>query len=162
MSATPAVTEAPTAPARPGARVRRFEYHLMFLVLAVIVLVLSMTMSVRGEGTQVSLPFFDEPLPELCYLRRFTGMECPGCGMTRSFISLGHGDVVSAWRFNPAGVLLFGLFVAQIPYRSLQLWRIRRGEPEWCPRVLFAALTVALVSLLFIQWVFKLYFLVAR
>ena len=157
MSATPAVSETPASPARPGARQRRLEYHLVFLVLSVVVLVLSMTMSVRGAGTQVSLPFLNEPLPELCHMRRFTGLDCPGCGLTRSFISLGHGDVAAAWRFNPTGILLFGLLIAQLPYRSLQLWRIRRDQPEWYPRQLFAWLTVAFVSMLLMQWVFKLY-----
>ncbi len=162
MSATPAVSEAPALPERAGARQRRVEYHLMFLVLSVVVLALSMTMSVRGAGTQVSLPFLDRPLPELCHMRRFTGLDCPGCGLTRSFISLGHGDVVAAWQFNPAGILLFGLLVAQLPYRSLQLWRIRRAQPEWYPRSLFTWLTVALISLLLMQWIIKLFLYAMR
>lgn len=157
MSATPAVSETPALPARAGARQRRLEYHLMFLVLSVVVLVLSMTMSVRGAGTQVSLPFLDRPLPELCHMRRFTGLDCPGCGLTRSFISLGHGDVVAAWQFNPAGIVLFGLLIAQLPYRGLQLWRIRRAQPEWYPRSLFTWLTVVLISLMLMQWIFKMF-----
>lgn len=157
MSATPAATEAPALPERTGARHRRLEYHLMFLVLSVVVLVLSMTMSVRSEGTKVSLPFMDRPLPELCHMRRMTGLDCPGCGLTRSFISLGHGDIAAAWQFNPAGVLLFGLLVAQLPYRGLQLWRIRRQQPEWYSRRLFTWLTVVLIGLMLMQWIFKLY-----
>lgn len=43
--------------------------------------------------------------------------------MTRSFISLAHGDWAAAWQYNPAGPLWFGLILAQVPYR---VWQIRR------------------------------------
>ena len=37
-----------------------------------------------------------QPLPELCLARRITGSGCTGCGMTRSFISIMHGDLAGA------------------------------------------------------------------
>src|SRR5262245_42705428 len=38
------------------------------------------------------------PLPETCGSKIFFGMECPGCGLTRSFISISHGDFAEAWK----------------------------------------------------------------
>src|SRR5438067_13160115 len=62
-------------------------FHLILLALSTAVLVLAAVLSVRS-GTQVLLPMIDLPLPELCTMRRLTGLNCPGCGLTRSFISL--------------------------------------------------------------------------
>lgn len=47
----------------------------------------------------------------VCPLFKFTGFACPGCGMTRGFHALFHGDVLTALDYNaliPLFVLLFG------------------------------------------------------
>ena len=105
-------------------------FHVVMMTMCAGVIFLSMVLSVR-QGTQVVLPFLGEPLPELCMMKRMTGgAGCPGCGMTRSFISLGHGDLAAAWSYNPAGLWFFAIILFQLPYRGVQLWRIRRGLPE--------------------------------
>lgn len=52
----------------------------------------------------------------VCPLLKLTGIACPGCGMTRGFHALLHGDVVSALDHNlllPAVLFFFGyLFVS--------------------------------------------------
>ncbi|HEV7798510.1 MAG TPA: DUF2752 domain-containing protein [Pyrinomonadaceae bacterium] len=40
-----------------------------------------------------------------CPFRTLTGFTCPGCGSTRGLHRLLHGDVVSAFEFNPLMVL---------------------------------------------------------
>ena len=50
----------------------------------------------------------------LCPFRFLTGVECPGCGVTRSFLSLGLGDLSMASYFNPFGPILFYYFLYQI------------------------------------------------
>jgi hypothetical protein len=104
-------------------------FHVVLMTMCAGVIFLSMILSVR-QGTQVVLPFLGQPLPELCMMKRMGGAGCPGCGMTRSFISLGHGDLAAAWSYNPAGVWFFAIILFQLPYRGVQLWRIRRGLPE--------------------------------
>ena len=37
----------------------------------------------------------------VCPFRALTGLPCPGCGMTRAWISLLHGDLSAAFRFHP-------------------------------------------------------------
>jgi hypothetical protein len=131
------------------------KFHLVWLCLAGGVVALSRLMQIQNSQ-QVTIPFTQIPLPELCSFRRMTGMECAGCGMTRCFISLGHGDVPGAWNYNPSGILLYGIVLFQIPFRGWQLWRIRRGLPEvhlsqygYSAMVLFAVLMVC-------QWGIKL------
>src|SRR5258705_3955577 len=41
-----------------------------------------------------------------CPFRTLTGFTCPGCGSTRGLHRLLHGDIVSAFEFNPLMVLL--------------------------------------------------------
>ena len=130
-------------------------YHVILLAMCCGVLAMALLLSVRG-GTQVMVPLLGIPLPELCMTRRIWGLECPGCGMTRCFISLAHGELAAAWSYNPAGLLLFGIMAFQLPFRGYQLWRLRRGLPELAltraAQVGFAALGIALV----VQWAMRL------
>lgn len=51
-----------------------------------------------------------------CAFRTFTGLACPGCGLTRAAHALLHGDLALAFSLNPwgfvSGPLLAGFFVA--------------------------------------------------
>lgn len=127
--------------------------HWIFLGLAVIPLALAAVLQAPG-GESVVIPILNVPLPELCTFKRLVGVDCPGCGLTRCFISLAHGDVVAAWRYNPAGILLFAAAVFQIPFRVFQLARMRRGLPAWRSRALDACLLFIAIAL-FVQWVFR-------
>jgi hypothetical protein len=141
-------------PARPGLRPDPL-FHKTILALCSAIVVLSMILSVRS-GTRVLLPVVGTPLPELCMMKRWSGVGCPGCGMTRCFISLGHGDLAAAWSYNPAGLWFFAIVLFQIPYRAVQLWRIRRGLPElrtgWLAQIALGLLGVAMVG----QWLLKI------
>ena len=82
----------------------------------------------------------------VCPLFELTGFACPGCGLTRGFHALFHGDVLTALHFNaliPIWAVIFGyVFV------SLGLLAVRgRGLPMWpmAPRFLWMFMTVLLV-----------------
>ena len=134
------------APAQPESL-----YHLVLLAACSVVLMLAFMLSIRGQ-TQVVLPLVNVPLPELCMSRRMFGLSCPGCGLTRSFISLVRGDVAAAWGYNPAGLLLFAIVAFQVPFRGLQLWRIRSGKPEVMLHRVGVAALVMVVVVLIGQW----------
>lgn len=102
----------------------------MLLGMALGVIALACLLRIREERL-VILPVLGLPLPELCSFRRLWGLDCPGCGMTRCFISLTRADFVRAWRYNAPGLLLFGLLAFQVPYRLVQIARIRRGLREY-------------------------------
>ncbi len=52
----------------------------------------------QGTHLQLGLP--------PCNFLVISGIPCPSCGMTTSISLLAHGDLVSAWRANSAGVVL--------------------------------------------------------
>ncbi len=64
------------------------------------------------------LSLFGVDVPIMCQWRRMTGMDCPGCGLTRSFVYLGHLRPLEAVRMNLLGVPFFlGMLVTGV--RSL-------------------------------------------
>jgi hypothetical protein len=144
--------QAPTLPERSTASLTN---RRMILGAAVGVLILSAVLSL-GEGPeQVLVPILNRPLPPLCAMKRYIGLDCPGCGLTRSFIAVGHGRWQEAWQFNPAGPLWFVLVAAQIPWQLLQLRRLKQGKPAidsgWCGQ----ALLWSALSALILQWVVR-------
>jgi hypothetical protein len=61
----------------------------------------------------------------VCPLYSLTGLACPGCGLTRGFHALFHGDILTALDYNamiPAYAAFFGyLFISML----LLSWRGR-------------------------------------
>lgn len=47
----------------------------------------------------------------VCGFKNFTGLPCPGCGLTHSFCALGNGQITDAFSFNLLGPPLFLVFV---------------------------------------------------
>ncbi len=126
--------------------------HWLFLFLALAVIFASLTFNVRNQR-QVIVPILNMPLPGTCTFREITSVPCPGCGLTRSFISLGHGRLLDAWNYNPAGLLFFAVVAFQIPYRILQIVRIQRGLRPHRFAYFDSWILVVLVAVLLIQWV---------
>jgi hypothetical protein len=124
------------------------------LVVALAVLLTARALGLH-EG-QVLLPGMPWPLPVICTLRRMTGWACPGCGLTRSLIALAHGDARAAWRFNPAGYLLFALLLVQIPLGLLQEARRWAGRPLLRLLPLYRGAVAVLLSSLVGQWLVRL------
>jgi len=150
-----AVVAGRAAPVKSSALRPDWLYHAVLLALCSGVLLMALLLSIRGQ-TQVVLPGVNVPLPELCMSRRMFGLSCPGCGLTRCFISLARGDVASAWSYNPAGLLLFAVIAFQVPLRTWQLWRIRRGLPEVVLNGTAQVALGALAVLMLGQWALRL------
>ena len=59
----------------------------------------------------------------VCPLYALTGFACPGCGLTRGFHALFHGDVLTALDYNallPIFGLLFGFGFLQMVFFALR------------------------------------------
>ncbi len=45
----------------------------------------------------------------VCLFRAFSGLPCPGCGLTRALIALLHGDPAAAFAYHPYSFVLLPL-----------------------------------------------------
>ncbi|MDA1048937.1 MAG: DUF2752 domain-containing protein [Planctomycetota bacterium] len=129
--------------------------HWTFLGISAVVVLLAVLLRVRGEE-QVIIPGIGIPLPGTCTFKEFVGADCPGCGLTRCFVSMGHGQLERAWHFNPVGIVFFAIVASQIPFRAIQLWRLKYRAAEirlgWWG---YSTMVLVLAALL-VQWIVRL------
>jgi hypothetical protein len=122
------------------------ERHWLMLCLAAFVIVAAVCLRF-SQNHGLRLPWSNYELPTICSSQVLFGVECPGCGLTRSFVALAGGDVGASYRFNRVGWLLALAVVIQIPYRLFALRELRRhvvARPwlTWLGYLLIAALVV--------------------
>jgi len=135
------------APDRPrGPSPRR---HREMLVIACLVVVAAFALRVRPHEQVGPEGLPGVVLPPLCLSRQWFGVPCPGCGLTRSFIHLAHGDWRSSWACHRLGWLLAGLVVLQIPYR---IHGLRRPDRPLLPAWVRTWIGHGLVGLLVVNW----------
>jgi Protein of unknown function (DUF2752) len=126
--------------------------HWVILGLSIAVLLGGLLVDVNADGSIYlrGLPQF--PFPIVCPLRRFFGISCPTCGMTRSIVFLVQGRLADSFAVHRLGWLIFALIVLQIPYRMwcLATKRIVPYRPRLIETV-FAVFTLLLV----LNWLFS-------
>ncbi len=68
------------------------------------------------------VPSVDSGQPT-CFLRIMTGLPCPGCGMTRSWVHLAHGDVATAFEYNLFGPIGMAVAAGIVVYTAVAVVR---------------------------------------
>ena len=142
------------APLPPSFVRSEIRLHALFLAMAAIILLMSVLMRSEGE-TAVFMPGAEGPLPDVCTSRRILGIDCPGCGMTRAFIAITHGQFARAWEFNHASFVIYLFVAVQIPWHAIQIWRLKtnRRPLDWSGIYL---LPIGVVVLLLLNWLWTL------
>jgi len=64
--------------------------------------------------------------PIVCPFRLLTGLPCPGCGLTRSWVFLAHGRVTDALSANPFGPVTMAAAIALV---IAVCWAVVRRRP---------------------------------
>lgn len=132
---------------------RNQQEHPPF-ILPWLVLGASIVLGLKPSGVH-AVTFIGIELPDLCPYHVLTGFWCPGCGLTRSFVSMGHGDFNGAVRFNPLGPILYLALLVQIALQVVQTLRKGYALPPKLERLL-SPFRLALVAGLMLLWVERL------
>jgi len=99
----------------------QLRHHLPWLIAGIAIPLLAVSMIVLEEERVAIRGLSQHPLPQICISRRFLGINCPGCGLTRSIIFLMQGQFSTAFRLHPLGWLVLLLILFQVPYRIICL-----------------------------------------
>jgi hypothetical protein len=65
-----------------------------------------------GAGDDLSLAGKD--LGPGCLSRHLTGVACPFCGISHSFVALADGDIAASFTYHPLGPFIASLYLAFI------------------------------------------------
>lgn len=102
-----------------------------------IVLLLGLGYALWGSVTGLWLP---------CPFHALTGLECPGCGVTRMCLALLRLDFAGAWRANPGLLLLAPLILALAGWQAMDYVRTGDRRPGRGQRLLGWTLVVLVVG----------------
>lgn len=128
------------------------SHHRTMLWASVAMLLLALVLHETDEGRVAVRGLPSLPLPHTCMSRQLFGVECPGCGLTRSVIHLAEGDLKSSWQRHRLGWLLGFAIAVQIPYRLAGIY-LHTPSPlgRLTPRIFSAALILALM----VNWLLR-------
>lgn len=148
-------------------RDNRRSIHLTILWVVAVVAVLGLARwlvpvgietgdAVSGDARlAVSLGGDSLRLPQLCTFRSLLGYDCPGCGMTRSFVYSARFRFADAWAIHPMGTVLAVYLAVSVPHR---LWRIGRwgvGRSSASTWRWELGLVVALAAASYVRWFWR-------
>lgn len=139
----------PAAAAQERAPLRTRSYYRLNAIFYGGALLLSLLLPLPGnQGFQL----FGWRMPAMCPSQAVLGVNCPGCGLTRSFVCLSHGEWQGAQRYNRVGFLVYGFVAWLFLYNLVQAMGAGLRLPlRWGDR---AGMTV--VALLVGNWLFNL------
>lgn len=95
----------------------------------------------------------------VCPIRHLTGIPCPTCGMTRSFMAIGRGDLNQAVAEHLFGPLLFASFVVAIVHITLEILTRHRITAFYCQLLKLKKIQIFGILAIFIYYFFRLYHL---
>lgn len=108
------------------------------------VLLISSALVLAGVGYALVCRVLGAGIP--CVFRWITGLQCPGCGVSRMCMSLLQGDFAAAWQYNPAVLCLlpFGAIIAG----NVAVRYVKNGQltpSRWVNGVVYVAIVVLLI-----------------
>lgn len=102
--------------------IRKNYIEILILAASLLSIILSFYLAIQ-EGS-VHIPISSGiRIPETCFIKAYTGINCPTCGLTRCFIAISHASFAAAAGFNPGGIIAYIYVLFQIPYRIMRIFK---------------------------------------
>ena len=92
-------------------------------------------------------------LPPLCLFRKLSGIPCPACGMTRSWVLMSHADFGAALAMNPLGAVFFVALLLAVLGNLLALFGVVAAPPSPSDR-LTRRFLIGLGSIWALNWAY--------
>ena len=115
---------------------RKRIYKVLFRIF--MILIIGMGYALFYMRTGIGIP---------CPLRYFTGLKCPGCGVTRMCISLLQGNFAAAWRSRSVLFCLLPFFLFLLLWSSYCY--IKTGYVHFPRAVNFLLYAVIIILVIF-------------
>lgn len=133
-----------------------FKKREQFFILLLCAFPLLASFLLRVENDRVIFPLINQGLSSLCLFRNLFGIDCPFCGLSRSFIEIAHLNFSSAIYYNTAGIVVFIFILLQVPYR---IYFIVRPEAQPSNSTLISIPLYLILGAVLIQWLIKIFYL---
>lgn len=127
--------------------------HITYLVIILLFLVLPFFISYAPNQKDQDAPpeLLNIKLPPSCLSEQLFGSECPGCGLTRSFVLFTHGHFKEAWKIHRLGPLIYLFFIWLAAFKIYCLCNPGKKLKPLTAELQFI-LPFTLLCLIFINW----------
>jgi hypothetical protein len=97
--------------------------------------------------TSLALPAEGFPGIDTCAFHALTGISCPGCGLTRAFCAISHGQFLAAWNLHPFSYPLYAAVLAGVlaPLLNRRFPAITGGKAALAFRTAIIVLATAML-----------------
>lgn len=95
----------------------------------------------------------------VCAVKWFAGIDCPGCGLSHSIMSLTTGHIHQSINYHPLGIII-AIWLLYVFFRSLISFILGRPLKPFFSQKTIDILLAAFLIALFVQWIFKLFLLI--
>ena len=123
--------------------------HQLLLAMSLMIFMGAFILEIRDDRVYVGWET-GHPLPDLCAMRGWLGIDCPTCGLTRSLIHLAHNDWRASVAIHPLGWLIALAVLVQIPYRC---YALSSGQDEPFGHSVPLIYWNGLIVLLMVNWI---------
>lgn len=123
--------------AAPDDMSQAFQPWVWRIGLGVAVLILGLLLRSDDTGAVAFVFLPDHPLPTICVVRRYLGVDCFACGLTRSILLLLQFRLQESIATHPLGWMVLALITLQIPYGIQLRMRVNPWRPSMRSRAVF-------------------------
>jgi hypothetical protein len=129
--------------------------HITYLVIISVIVFLPFFISYNSpQERHLYIGGFE--IPGLCLTNHLFKIQCPGCGLTRSFVLLTHGRIGESLATHRLGIVLYLYFLLLLAYRVYCIFNQGRELPEGIRKSYFYV-SLGIIVLLLLNWFIGLF-----